>query len=116
MCDCPPCQRGAAAQIDDLNDLLRKRDRDMRRARLQLKSITRVPKEGVTLKQLAAQAALAVGLQRQLAQLAADNETLRRAAQQRDYDGLGARAGRQLQALASAFAVRPSPAYSLVPR
>ena len=46
-------------QINDLNDLLQKRDRDMRRARTQLRSITAMPKEGLSLKQLAAQAALA---------------------------------------------------------
>ena len=68
-----------------------------------------MPKEGLSLKQLAAQAALAAGLQQQVAGLSADNEALRRAAQQRDDAGLGDRAGRQLQALASAFAVREEP-------
>lgn len=102
-------------QINDLNDLLRKRDRDMRRARAQLKSITAMPKEGLNLKQLAAQAALATGLQEQVAALSADNEALRRAAQTREFAGLGDRAGRQLQALASAFAVRPGPPFYPAP-
>lgn len=93
-------------QINDLNDLLRKRDRDMKRTRSQLKSITTMPKEGLSIKQLAAQAALAAGLQQQVAALSSDNETLRRASQQRNCAGLGERAGRQLQELASAFAVR----------
>ena len=76
----------------------------MRRTRTQLNSITAMPKEGLSLKQLAAQAALAAGLQDQVASLSADNETLRRATQQRDSADLGEHAERQVQALASAFA------------
>jgi hypothetical protein len=46
-------------QINDRNDLLNKRH-----THSQLKSITVMPKEGLTPKQLAAQAALASGLQK----------------------------------------------------
>jgi hypothetical protein len=93
-------------QINDPNDLLNKRDRDMRHATSQLKSITVMPKEGLTLKQLAAQAALASGLHKEISASRRENEPLRCAARHRDQVALGDRAGRQLQALASAFAVR----------
>ena len=41
-------------QIEDLNELLSKRQRDVKRMREQLDSIKRVPERGMTLPQLAA--------------------------------------------------------------
>jgi hypothetical protein len=91
-------------QINDRNDLLNKRH-----THSQLKSITVMPKEGLTLKQLAAQAALASGLQKEINAVRRENETLRRDAQHLDKVGLGDRAGRQLQALASTFVACAEP-------
>lgn len=107
-------------QIEDLNELLSKRQRDVKRMRSQLDSITRVPAQGMTLPQLAAKAALADTLQQQLDAIAARNEVLRLS--QRDPKaGPGALARRRLKTLASAFGVRrlapfPQRAHCIAPR
>lgn len=87
--------------------------------RAQIDGVLRVPEKGVTLKQLAAKAAVAEQLQQQLDSLAARNEVLRRdvaAAEARGGFSAGAR--QRLQALAAAFGVRQWHAWSrgAVPR
>lgn len=96
-------------QIEDLNDLLSKRQRDVRRMRAQIDSIARVPEQGMTLPQLAAKAALADCLQQQLHSAVARNEALQRGARASDTKGgFNVRARRRLQTLATAFGVRRS--------
>eukprot|EP00892_Ulva_mutabilis_P007284 jgi/Ulvmu1/4928/UM203_0007.1 len=91
--------------IEDLNDLLSKRQREVRRMRAQVEAVLRVPQQGVTLKQLAAKAALAERLQRQLDALAARNEALRRdvARAAAAHSGVRSRTRQRLQTLAAAF-------------
>lgn len=94
-------------QIEDLNDLLSKRQRDLRRMRAQIDSVLQVPQQGVTLKQLAAKAALAERLQQQLDSLATRNEALRHDASVAEArGGLRGAARQRLQSLAAAFGVR----------
>jgi hypothetical protein len=103
-------------QIDDLNALLIKRQREAKRLRAQVASLAGMPKEGLSLKQLAARAALADTLQRQNDALAAENDALQRAAAARGDVGkavkgestVGERAARQLRALADVFTVWPA--------
>jgi restriction endonuclease len=69
---------GELLQVEDLNTLLNKRQRENKRLRSQLNNIAARPAAGSSLQQLAVQAQLAQSLQQQNDALAAENETLRK--------------------------------------